>query len=114
MWTVDVKKSNATVPPIIRKKLFHAVQESISSSKKIYKKRARNINKEIGYDCVWETIQERDNNYYQINRSLPMLKVLYDKLDPEEIEILDLVLKDIENNLPKYEIYTSISEGKEI
>lgn len=113
IWNVDVKKSSATIPSKIKTKLFHAVNESITSSKNIYQKRARNQNKDLGYNCIWETIKERDKTVYKINRELPILKMIYSKIDDDTLKLLDSVLNDIENNIPKYEIFSQISQGKD-
>lgn len=113
IWNVDVKKSSASIPPLIKTKLYHAVNEAITSSKNIYQKRARNVNKEYGYVCVWDSIKERNRTIYKINRELPSIQTLCSKLSDDENKMLDIILTDIENNLPKYDIYTKISEGKD-
>lgn len=113
IWSVDVKKSSASIPPLIRQKLFHSVNQAISSSKNIYTKRARNINKDLGYSCVWDTIVDRDRTSYKINRDLPIIQALTNHLDDNDIKLLEFIFNDIENNLPKYEIYTKLSEGKD-
>lgn len=113
IWSIDIKKSNAAIPPKIKKQLIYAVNSSISKSKKIYTQRAINVNRELGYQCVWDTLREQDKTYYKINRELPIIQKLSDSLTDSQIKLLDLVLTDIENNVPKYDIFSQIANDGE-
>lgn len=111
IWSIDVKKSSASIPPSIKKQLFYAVKTSIDKSKKIYTQRAINVNKQLGYQCVWDTMRDNDKTFYKINRELPIIQKFSESLSDEQIELLDLILSDIENNMPKYEIFNQIANN---
>lgn len=109
IWSIDVKKSNASIPPSIKKQLFYAVKNAIDKSKRIYTQRAINVNKEMGYQCVWDTLRDNDKTFYRINRELPIIQKLSEGMTQEQIDMLDLIFSDIENNMPKYEIFNQIA-----
>lgn len=109
IWSIDVKKSNASIPPSIKKQLFYAVKNSIDKSKRIYTQRAVNVNKQMGYECVWDTLRDNDKTFYKINRELPVIQKLTEGLSQEQIDMLDMIFVDIENNIPKYEIFNQIA-----
>lgn len=113
IWSIDVKKSTATIPSIIRNKLFYSVKSAIDKSKKIYTKRAINQNKIDGFECIWNTLKNRESVFYRINRDLPLIQKLTESMSQDQIELLDVLLTDIENNLPKYEIYTNMAQNDE-
>ena len=110
IWSIDVKKSSATIPPKIKNQLLYAVKNSINKSKRIYTQRAINVNKELGYQCVWDTLRENDKTFYKINRDLPIIQKLTENMSEDQIQLLDLIFNDIENNLPKYEIFSQIAD----
>ena len=113
IWSIDVKKSTASIPSIIRNKLFYSVKSAVEKSKKIYTKRAVNQSKIEGYTCIWDTYKDRESTFYRINRELPMIQKLSENMSQEQLELLDILLTDIENNLPRYEIYTNLAQNEE-
>lgn len=113
IWEVDVKKSSASIPGYIRQQLFSSVKRAIGTSKRVYQKRANNINLSKGYEVVWNISEQRDSYDFYINRDLPLLKELKSKLDDTETYLLDALLSDIEGNIPKMKIYTTVAEMKD-
>lgn len=111
IWNIDIKKSTASIPSLIKSKLFFSVKESIEKSEKIYTKRAVNTNIHKGFNVIWSSYIEGKKSYHKINRELPMLTKFSDTLDQNQIEILEIILSNIESSLPKYEIYTNLSKG---
>ena len=114
IWEVDVKKSSASIPGYIRQSLFSSVKRAIGTSKRVYQKRSNNINANKGYEVVWNVSEEREAFDFYINRDLPLLKELKSKLDDSETYLLDVLLSDIEKNIPKMKIYTSVAEMKDL
>lgn len=113
IWSIDVKKSSASIPSLIKNKLFASVNKTINKSKNIYTSRTHNPHKEQGYTCVWDTIKERDKTFYKINRELPMLNKLTESMNDEQLKLLDMILIDIENNIPKYEVFNQIANDND-
>lgn len=114
IWHIDVKKSSATIPPQIKNKLFFSVKESIEKSEKIYTKRAYNTNVDKGYEVVWKANKVGNLSTYSINRDLPLIVKLSESMDSKQTAILELIFSNIENNMPKYEIFTDLSKGQDV
>ena len=51
MWSIDIKKSSASLPDVIKKNLYSCIEESIFKSKNVHEYRGRktSINKDINY-----------------------------------------------------------------
>ncbi len=112
MWSIDVKKSTAVLPDVIRKNMRNAVFESIDASTNVhtYRGRRKNKNKEISY--IWEKLELRNGNYkYVINREMPQLKLLEGLLDKEQMNLLYTTLDLIEDSIPTSAIYVDMAQG---
>ena len=113
IWEVDVKKSTASIPGFIRQSLFGSVKKAIGSSKRIYQKRGENTSKEKGYSVVWNVSEERDTYDFKINREMPLLIQLESDLQYDKKVLLKALLENIEDNLPKMKIYSSVADSKD-
>lgn len=111
MWSIDIKKSSASLPDIIKKNMYNAVYESVTSSETVhtYRGRKEKHDKEIEY--VWEKIKIREGYEYQINRKLPQLEMLESTLDGSEIKLLNSLLNTIEESLPVQTLYVDVAKG---
>lgn len=111
MWSIDIKKSTATLPDIIKKNMYNAVYESVISSEAVhtYRGRKEKNNKDICY--VWERIKVRDGYEYQINRKIPQLELLENSLDQSQIRLLESVINTIEQSFPVSALYVDAAKG---
>ncbi|MEG1008936.1 MAG: ATP-binding protein [Clostridia bacterium] len=111
MWSIDIKKSSANLPDLIKKNLYNAIENSIFASKSVHEYRGRKENNnDINY--VWERISLREGCYeYKINRELPQLQMLESTLNQEQLKVLSLFLDNIENSFPSSSIYLDASKG---
>ena len=113
MWNIDIKKSSATLPDIIKKNLFACIDQSILKSKTVHEFRGTRTknNKDISY--IWERYELREGCYeYRINRNMPQLKLLEESLDGNQLKALDRVIKNIEESFPTSTLYLDASQGK--
>lgn len=112
LWKIDVKKSNAYLPDVIKNKLRNAVLESVNDSEKIhtYRGRKEKGNKEIDY--IWEKIKLREGNSYIINRNIPQIKLLEEELSETGLKLLGSLLSSIENSLPIGQLYLDAAKGE--
>ena len=65
MWSIDIKKSTASLPDIIKKNMYNAVYESVISSEAVHTYRGRKEKKERDIEYVWEKIKVREGYEYQ-------------------------------------------------
>lgn len=105
MWSIDIKKSSANLPDVIKSKLYSCIDLSVYGSKKVYEYRGRKTNnKDINY--IWDRFENRDKKFdYRINRDLPQLKLLESELEPKQLTILNNILCLIEESIPNNQIY---------
>ena len=111
LWSIDIKKSTASLPNIIKKNMYNAVYESVISSEAVHTYRGRKEKKDDELDYVWERIKVRDGYEYQIIRKIPQLKLLEEMLDDAGIKLLDSVLNTLESSFPVAALYIDAAKG---
>lgn len=104
LWKIDVKKSNAAIPSIIKEQLKMIILRTIGKSEKVYRYRGRKI-KTDSYEHVWNKIENRDKFQYVVNRDLPLYKALEDSLSDEQFRLLDVFLNSVEDAFPYDAVY---------
>ncbi len=99
LWTLDIKKSTAYPPEIVKTRLKQLVGTMSAGSKKTWSFRQR---KEVsdGIVHVWDKVETRDGVRYVVNMDHPSLELLTDRLDEESIRLLRNYLETVQNNLP--------------
>lgn len=103
VWTLDVKKSSAKIPDIIKSQIKASVEDSIVRSKRTT--RFPGTKEQASEVRVWDRINEHEGRIrYQINREAPAIAALNRALGEQEKELLEIVLSQIECYLPKYSI----------
>lgn len=112
MWSIDIKKSTASLPDIIKKNMFNAVYESVVSSEAVHTYRGRKEKKDKNIEYVWERIKGREGYEYQINRKIPQLELLTATLDESSLKILDSLLNTIEAAFPVQALYIDVAKGE--
>lgn len=112
MWSIDIKKSTASLPDIIKKNMYNAVYESVISSEAVHTFRGRKEKKDKDIEYVWEKIKVREGYEYQINRKIPQLVLLESTLEEQEIKLLNSVLNTIESAFPVQALYVDVAKGK--
>lgn len=111
IWSIDIRKSMAILPDIIKKNMFNAVYESVLSSESVHTYRGRKEKKSSEIDYVWEKKKLRDGYAYLINRDIPQLKLLEETLDGVQIKKLDSVIKLLEESFPTSSLYIDVAKG---
>lgn len=103
VWTLDVKKSSAKIPDIIKNQIRASVEDSIVRSKRTT--RFPGTKEQTPEVRVWDRINEHEGKIrYQINRKSPAIVTLEDALGENEKMLFEMVLSQIESYLPKYSI----------
>lgn len=111
MWSIDIKKSTATLPDIIRKNMYNAVYESVLSSESVHTYRGRKEKKKDDIDYIWERVKVRDVYQYVINRQIPQLKMLEETLDDKQIKMLERIIATLEESFPVSALYVDAAKG---
>lgn len=111
MWSIDIKKSAATLPDIIKKNMYNAVYESVLCSEAVHTYRGRKEKKDKDIDYVWERVKVRDGYEYQINRKIPQLELLESTLNESQIRLMSSVINTIEAAFPVSALYVDAAKG---
>lgn len=111
IWDIDVKKSTASLPDVIKRNLVAVVENSIGRSERVYKYRGRTTAHD-GLQHVWETIDNRGKYQYQINRELPIYKMLEGALDESVQGYLDSFVKALEDAFPYGDVYYRLAKDE--
>ena len=112
IWGIDIKKQSATIPPSIRKRLTKAVDEAmdISVHKQTYRGRIAKVDEERDY--VWDRISQREGLFtYRINRDSKIFELIKKTINEDALPYLDMLLEEIENNVPYQQIYIDKSQN---
>ena len=114
MWSIDIKKSKAVLPDIIKQNMFNAVYEAVASSENVHQYRGRRKKKKEEVEYVWERIlrKDRDGYKYEINRKIPQIELLASTLEKEQLVLLDKLISTIEESFPVSALYVDVAKGK--
>ncbi|RAY38716.1 ATP-binding protein, partial [Enterobacter kobei] len=99
MWTLDIKKSKAMPPEVVRNNLAPIIQGLAEKSKRTWEFRGkRETNDSIVH--IWQRFKGKNDGYfYKINRNHPLVKTFLN--DSQKIKKnLDGLLKSIESSIP--------------
>lgn len=105
IWMLDVKKSSARIPDVIREELRASVRDSSVRSKKTV--RYPGIKEQQTENPVWiRTVNMHEKTaLYGINRDNPLVVELFENLGKGEARLLEILLSQIETSLPKHSIW---------
>ena len=113
LWTLDIKKSKAYPPEIVKTRLKQLVSTMSSGSKRTWTFRSR---KEVqdGIVHIWDKVETRDGIKYIVNQDHPILKDLNDRLDLETQKILKNYIETVQNNLPFNSLHVDLNSDEKI
>lgn len=111
LWNIDVKKSRATVPSIIKKNLIKSIVDGEQTSKRIYKFRGNSSS--IDSESIWRYFEDRDNNFhFEINDLNPIYKQLLNLMSEDGRKLFHIYLNALSENIPFQKIYAELADGK--
>jgi len=107
LWTLDVKKSAAYPPGVVRAVMKRILGRIADTSRRVYTFRGRRTN--IEHEYAWKRLATRDGYSYSINREHPLIDALRRRLGPEEVTHLADVLTLIEQSFPNQALYADMA-----
>lgn len=111
-WSIDVKKSSAQIPSMIRADLKNIVLRVAGKSEQVYRYRGRKVIKN-NQEYTWNRIENRDKFQYLINKDTPIFQALINSLDDQQIRLLEGFLKSLELGFPYTSVYYDLAQDKE-
>ena len=106
IWSIDIKKQQASIPKQILHRLKKAVEDALDFSvrQQNYRGRTKKVNEVIDY--IWDRKEGRNNTFfYQINRESKLFQFVREKMSEEDYGYMEMLLTEIENNLPIQQLY---------
>lgn len=105
IWGINIMKQKAIIPKSIQNRMKKTVQDAmkISVSKQTHRGRKENVD---DLDYIWDRMEGRDKTYYyQINRESKVFKMIKEKISEEDAIYVDMLVSEIEKNLPIQQLY---------
>lgn len=106
IWSIDIKKQQASIPKQILNRLKKSIEDALefSTRQQNYRGRSKKINDDIDY--IWDRKEGRNNTFfYQINRESKLFQFVRDKMSDEDYGYLEMLLSEIEKNIPIQQLY---------
>lgn len=106
IWSIDIKKQQASIPKQILHRLKKAVEDALDFSvrQQTYRGRTKKVDENIDY--IWDRKEGRNNTfYYQINRESKIFQFVRDRMSEEDYGYLEMLLSEIENSIPIQQLY---------
>lgn len=111
LWTLDIKKSTAVPPEIVRNNLESVIERMAERSKQTWIFRGK---KETNDSVVhiWQRFKGKQGGFfYGINRDHPLVEMLSDA-PPQIKRNVEALLKAIENGIPLNQLYLDLTSEK--
>jgi len=102
-WKIDVKKSSASPPSMLREGIRRIARTAQEASRKVYFYRGAVINQQIraeDNDAIWEQASIRGRTFFRINRGHALLKDVYSQLSADTAKRLNTFISLIEGFAP--------------
>lgn len=102
-WKIDVKKSSAAPPSMLREGIRRIARIAQEASRKVYYYRGAVINRHIkaeDNDAIWEQASIRGRTFFRINRSHALLKDVWSELSPDSAKKLNTFIRLVEGFAP--------------
>ena len=99
LWKLDIRKSTAVPPEVVRRNLARIVDRIAVGSKRTWTFRGRKETRDdVGH--TWERYKAREGIKYLINREHPVIESTRQKLEKQHHKEFEALLKLIEESLP--------------
>lgn len=113
LWTLDIKKSSAQPPEIVKKNLENIVRKISENSKRTWTYRGKRETRD-GICHIWNRLTTRGGGtLYEINSEHPLLKEIYYKEPSVKRDILTF-LKLVQNELPINSLYQDLTNDSKL
>lgn len=107
-WTIDIKKSRAQPPRIVREHLRQILPQIAGKAVNVFKGRGRKLFQETE-SPIWERYAEQGKIRYEINQSHPIIVALMAKLDEDGQRNIVALVEAVSRSLPIDMLYSDYS-----
>ena len=107
LWALDIKKSSASPPPEVRRRLAQIADRIVGPSRRVHKYRGRRIDADK-VERLWNLIEDRGTFRYEINREHPLVVGLSESLDDPTRPLSPICCGPIEATFPVEDAYNRL------
>ncbi|PUA27737.1 MAG: ATP-binding protein [Cellvibrio sp. 79] len=107
-WTIDIKKSRARPPLIVRERLRQIITKIVNRSVTVHRGRGQKLFQE-DQAPMWERYADQGGIRFAINKQHPLIAALESKISLKEKESLQVLLDSIASSIPLEMIYSDYS-----
>lgn len=107
-WTIDIKKSRARPPQVVRERLRQIITKITARSVTVHRGRGQRLFQE-NQAPLWERYADHGGIRFSINEQHPLITSLNERLSPEDTVSLRVLLDSIAAALPVEMIYSDYS-----
>jgi hypothetical protein len=113
LWVLDIKKSTAVPPEIVRNNLVAIIERLAEKSKQTWEFRGkRETHDSIIH--IWQRFSGKEGGfYYSINRNHPLVEIFNDST-PLVKHNIEMLLKTIETGIPLNQLYVDLTSEKQM
>jgi len=109
LWSLDIKKSAAYPPDIIRNRLKELIPHFAGTSRKTITFPGRRQKHPAGFEPLWERIEPSHGDFrYEVNSNHVVIRSLADSLDAPAQKVLQHILEMMASALPLESIYSDM------
>jgi hypothetical protein len=113
LWTLDIKKSAAVPPEVVRRNLAPIIEKLAGSSKRTWTYRGKKETDDSRIH-VWNRIKTREGGIvYEINKDYPLVEALRQLGGPSK-RIVEQLLTQIERGLPLNQLYVDLTSDERV
>ncbi|KEQ23280.1 ATP-binding protein [Paenibacillus tyrfis] len=113
LWTLDIKKSVAVPPEVVRKNLAPIIEKLAGNSRRTWTYRGKKETEDSKIH-IWNRIRTREGGIvYEINRDYPLVDSMGEAIGTEK-NILEQLLTQIERGLPLNQLYVDLTSDERV
>jgi hypothetical protein len=113
LWTLDIKKSTAIPPEMVRNNLDSVIERLAEQSKRTWVYRGKKETQDSVVH-IWNRFKGRQGGvYYNINRDHPLVEIFNDAAQSVKYNI-GALLSAIESSIPLNQLYLDLTSEKQL
>lgn len=109
LWALDVKKSHAEPPPMVRNRLRELARRMMEPSQRVQQFRGRKVDQPSGITHMWQPVVNGDEFHYTINTEHPAVAAFADGLSPDQQTAFAMLLEDVQSTFPVVDAHNRLS-----
>jgi hypothetical protein len=111
LWALDIKKSSASPPPEVRRRLLQIASRIVRPSRRVYQYRGRTLTSDK-VDRLWILIEDRETFRYEINLNHPLVVAFSELLDDRSRSAVLRLLRALEATFPVEDAYSRLGSDR--